>query len=291
MRSMTGFGRGECRHGGFRLTIEVASVNRKQADVAINLPRELEALEPRVREAAAAVVARGRLNVAVTMRRDAGRPPPVKLDESLARAYVRGIEKMRRDLKLAGEVTLDAVLRCPGVLRAGDSELDPSALWPSMDKALRSALDGLLKMREKEGFHLAKDLGRRLDELRREMTEIGRLAPAMVERHRKQLHERIRQSGVAVPLDDERLLKEVAFFADRSDVTEELTRLESHLEQFRESLRKREPVGRTLEFLTQEIHREVNTIGSKSGDAAISRHVVAMKGEVEKIREQVQNIE
>jgi uncharacterized protein (TIGR00255 family) len=167
----------------------------------------------------------------------------------------------------------------------------PNAIWPALEEALDGALRELIKMREKEGKHLAKDLIRRLKVVRQELKEVRKKHPALVEKYRESLLERISKAGLNLSPNDDRLVREIAFFADRSDVSEELTRLESHLAQFAHHLRKEEPVGRTLEFITQEISRELNTLGAKAGDADISRHVVACKAEVEKIREQIQNLE
>ena len=176
-------------------------------------------------------------------------------------------------------------------MRSPERSVDAAEAWPVLQQALAAALAELIKMREREGKHLAKDLIHRLKVLRKEIKEVRALYPDVVKKYRSALLERIEKAGLNLPVDDERLLKEVSFFADRSDVSEELTRLESHLAQFAHHLRKNEPVGRTLEFITQEIFRELNTLGAKSNAAAISQHVVACKSELEKIREQIQNLE
>jgi uncharacterized protein (TIGR00255 family) len=177
------------------------------------------------------------------------------------------------------------------VLRAPEELISPEEAWPQIESALHEALKDLVKMREKEGKNLAKDLIKRLKLVRQWLRKIRLLHPSVVRKHRQTLHERIQRAGVDLPLDDERLTKEVIFFADKSDVSEELTRLDSHLAQFAHHLRKNEPVGRTLDFITQEIYREFNTLGAKANDAEISQLVVTCKGEMEKIREQIQNIE
>ena len=159
-------------------------------------------------------------------------------------------------------------------------------------KALRKALAGLVKMREREGGHLVKDLRKRIDVLRQCVGRIQRKSPEVVKRYQEQLRERIKNAGLEIPgVDDERLLKEIVYFADRSDISEELTRLQSHFQQFDDCVKSQEPVGRTLDFLAQEMNREVNTIGSKANDSLISREVVTLKAELEKFREQVQNVE
>jgi len=290
MRSMTGYGRGEHSQGGFKFTVELNSVNRKQSDIAIKLPTEFEELEPRIRDEINTQIARGRINAFVVYHRSEA-SEHVELDMTLAKAYLRAIHKLQKETNLEGPLTLDTLLRAPGVLKLAEAELDIEAVWPGVENALRKALAQLVKMREKEGKHLAADLAARLETLATGVAEIRQLAPAAVTRYREQLHARIKEAGLDLPLDDERLVKEVVFFADRSDISEELTRLESHLRQFRDGLKSAEPVGRTLDFLAQEMNREINTIGSKANAAEISQVVVRLKAELEKIREQVQNIE
>lgn len=292
MRSMTGYGHGEASANGVKVTVELNSVNRKQSDISILLPKELAELEPRIRDEINAVLSRGKINVVVTWHRSAGGVSErVQLDEALARAYVGAIRRLQRRLGLSGEVTVETILRAPGVLQLRETDVDAGRLWPLVETALRRALAGVVRMREREGKHLATDLAKRLRWMEREVAGIRKLAPQMVQRYREQLQARIAAAGVPVPLDDERLTREVVFYADRCDIAEELTRLQSHFAQFREALRRNEPVGRTLDFLTQEMNREINTIGSKANAAEISRRVVQVKAELEKIREQVQNIE
>ncbi len=291
MRSMTGYGRGESDRGGAKISVEVNSVNRKQSDIVINLPRELSALEPRVRQVVSERVARGRTNVVVAFDPNAQNARTLALDRTLARSYHDGMRALQKELGVTGEITIGMILQAPGVLRFAEDGLVPNEIWPALAEALGDALGELIKMRSREGKHLAKDLIRRLKVLRQELKEVGKKHPALAEKYRATLLERIGKAGLELQPNDDRLVKEIAFFADRSDVSEELTRLESHLAQFAHHLRKEEPVGRTLEFITQEISRELNTLGAKAGDAEISRHVVACKAEVEKIREQIQNLE
>jgi uncharacterized protein (TIGR00255 family) len=289
---MTGYGRGECARGGFKFTVELNSVNRRQSDIAINLPKEMIELEPRIRDEINAQISRGRVNAVVAYHRSAGKAgEQVELDTALAKAYLRAIEKLQKETKLNGSVTLDTVLRAPGVLSLAEPAMRVEQVWPGVQSALRAALAGLVRMREKEGKHLAKDLAGRLDVLAAGAERIRAIAPDTVRRYREQLHARVKEAGLNLPANDERLLKEVVLFADRCDITEELTRLQSHLNQFRDQLAASEPVGRTLDFLTQEMNRELNTIGSKANAVEISQEIVTMKAELEKIREQVQNIE
>jgi uncharacterized protein (TIGR00255 family) len=289
---MTGYGRGECARGGFKFSVELNSINRKQSDIAINLPKELVELEPRIRDGINAQLSRGRINAVVAYHRSAAQAAEqVELDEPLALAYLKAIQRLQKKTKLTGAITLDTILRAPGVLKLAEAELDADALWPSVETALNQALAQLVKMREKEGRFLAEDLRHRLDLLAAGVARIRAVAPDTIKRYREQLQARIREAGLEVPLEDERLLKEVVFFADRCDITEELTRLDSHFQQFRDGLNATTPVGRTLDFLSQEMNRELNTIGSKANAAEISQEIVKLKAELEKIREQVQNIE
>ena len=290
MRSMTGYGRGDADYAGAKFSVELNSVNRKQSDIVVNLPRDLAGLEPRIRQAINEKISRGRLNVAIVLHQGAN-GAALALDTALARSYHEAMLTLQKQLSAPGEITIGTILQAPGVMRSPEQSIDADEAWPVVQRALTTALNELIKMREREGKHLAKDLIHRLKTLRKEIKEIRALYPDVVKKYRAVLRERLEKAGLDLALDDERLLKEVTIFADRSDISEELTRLESHLAQFAHHLRKNEPVGRTLEFITQEIFRELNTLGAKSNDADISRHVVACKSELEKIREQIQNLE
>ena len=214
------------------------------------------------------------------------------MNAALARAYARELNRLAKELKLAGPVTLETLVRAPGVLQTDEELSDAESFWPAVAKALRKALTALVKMREREGTHLAKDLQKRMAVVARSVERVQKQAPEALKRYQEQLRERIKNAGLEMPdVDDERLLKEIVYFADRSDISEELTRLDSHFQQFDDCVKSKEPVGRTLDFLAQEMNREVNTIGSKANDSLISREVVTLKAELEKFREQVQNVE
>ncbi len=288
---MTGYGRGQSAFNGTKFSVELNSVNRKQSDVTVSLPRELAELEPRVRDVINAHVSRGRLNVVVTFHNSAAASPKATLDTTLARTYYRAMVDLQKELDASGEISIETVLRAPGVLRQPEETLKIDDAWGHVETALNDALSDLIKMREREGKHLAKDMIKRLKLVRQSLRKIHQLHPGVVKKYRQALHERVQRAGLEIAPDDDRLVKEVIFFADKSDISEELTRLESHLAQFAHTLRKTEPVGRTLDFITQEIYREFNTLGAKANDAEISQHVVTCKAEMEKIREQIQNIE
>jgi uncharacterized protein (TIGR00255 family) len=293
MKSMTGYGRGECSQHGFKITVELSSVNRKQSEISVALPRELEVLEAQIRDVINRSIARGRLTARVTLHAAEGQTSArVRLNAPLARAYVRELNRLAKELKLAGPITLDLLARAPGVFETDEELADAEDFWPAVEKALAQALGTLLKMREREGAHLARDLSTRVAIMRKSSAEIQKHAPQVQKRYREQLLQRLKTAGLEAPVaDDERLIKEIVYFADRSDITEELTRLQSHFQQFDDCLGSREPVGRTLDFLAQEMNREINTVGSKANDSRISRAVVTLKAELEKFREQAQNVE
>lgn len=290
---MTGYGRGDASQDGFKVTVELSSVNRKQSEITVALPPEMETLEAQIRDLVNRFIARGRLTVRVSLHSGESKlSARMHLNVPLAKAYARELTRLAKQLNLPSPVTLDHLARAPGVFQTDEQLATVEDFWPSVEKALRKAMAGMLEMREREGEHLAKDLERRIDIMRKAVTKIQKHAPKVAERYRQQLIERIKAAGIEAPgVEDDRLLKEVVYFADRSDITEELTRLQSHFKQFDESRKSKEPVGRMLDFLAQEMNREINTIGSKANDSLISREVVTLKAELERFREQVQNVE
>lgn len=293
MKSMTGYGRGESSQDGLKVTVELSSVNRKQAEISISLPRELEMLEAPIRDAINQRIARGRITCRVSLQAAGGNGTGrVRVNQALAKAYAAELRQLARALKLKATVSLDLVVRAPGVIETESAVSDAEAFWPAVQKSLEQALGALVKMRGREGQTLRKDLCERIDTLREAVARVAKHAPAVQERYREGLLARCQAAGLGdLALDEERILKEIVLFADRSDISEELTRLQSHFRQFDDCLKLAEPVGRTLDFLAQEMNREINTIGSKANDSAISREVVLLKTELEKFREQAQNIE
>src|SRR2546422_8466966 len=209
MKSMTGYGRGECAQSGFKITVELNSVNRKQSEIAVYLPRELEALESRIRDDINRRIARGRLTVKVSMHVANGSwPGRVKLNAALARAYARELNRLAKELKLAGPVTLETLVRAPGVLQTDEELTDAETFWPAVAKALQTALAALVKMREREGTHLAKDLQKRRAVVARSVERVHKQAPEVVKHYQEQLRERVKNAGVEMPnVGDERLLK------------------------------------------------------------------------------------
>ena len=291
MKSMTGFGRGEAVSAGWRFGIEVTSVNRKQAEIVISLPREWQEHEIPLRHLVAARVSRGRVTVNTKVERVRGPQGRLRVDLDLARAYSAALGQIAR--AVGGKVGLEAseLLRAPGVFALEETVPQSPGVWASLETAAQRALDAFEKSRRAEGRALRKELEARLKSLRSIHAHILKRAPDVVVHHRAALLRRLAAADLPLPLDDERLLREVALFADRSDISEELARFSSHLVQFAQTMKNGEPAGRPLDFLCQELHRELNTTGAKAGNAAIAHLVVAGKTEVEKLREQVQNIE
>ena len=294
MKSMTGYGHGEHVSEGSRVVIEIRSLNRKQAEVMLSLPRELESLETRVRDAVNRVVARGRCDVRISFEPPSGQSTN-RINRALAAAYAAEWSSVAAELGISGPAavpSLDLLARCPGVIQTESTAFDPDRAWPWVETALAQALHAFDAMRRREGDALSADLLSRIELLRGSLGRVAEAAPEVVARHREQLLLRIRAAGLeGISSEDERLLKEVVLFADRCDISEEIARLRSHFDQFLDCSRSKDAVGRKLDFLAQEMNREINTIGSKANDARIATEVVAMKTELERFREQAQNIE
>lgn len=295
MKSMTGYGRGESSADGARVVVELKAVNRKQSEVVVMLPDDCEPLEARIRDAVARVVSRGRCEVRVSLDVPEGEAAGRRIDREVVQAYAREWSEVAAALGLpdeAAQVNLELLARCPGVFQARTRVLEPETVWPAASVALSAALAALDSMRHREGEALERDLEARITLIRSALDRVRLLAPEVPVRYRQLLMQRLQSAGLeGVSLDDERILKELVVFADRSDISEEIARLESHFQQYEDCRRSREAVGRKLDFLAQEFHREINTMGSKANDARIAAEVVLMKTELERFREQVQNIE
>jgi uncharacterized protein (TIGR00255 family) len=294
MRSMTGYGRATRPLANFQVRVELSGVNRRGLEIALQLPREWAVLEPRARETLQAQLARGRVQANLTCQSEtngAGGAPV--LDVATAQAFHQAATKLQHELGLSGDIPLATVLAAPGVMRPADFAAPPDgeAAWPVLQETIKEALHSFVAMRADEGRRIAEELRGRIGALGKWAAEIEVLHPGVAQKYREALIERLQRAKIEVAPDDDRLAKEIALFADRSDISEELARLRGHLEQFRKLAGEEGAVGRTLDFLTQEMARECNTLGVKCNDLAISRLVVACKAEVEKIREQVQNVE
>jgi uncharacterized protein (TIGR00255 family) len=290
MHSMTGYGRSQLSKNGIQVSVEVQSVNKRQTEILINLPSTLASLENEIRSTVARTLSRGRILATVSVSGPASQAQPA-LDHHLANLYLRRFKQLQKRLKLPGEISIETILRSPGVVALPDQASVDASARSMIDAALETALEQLVKMRGREGANLYRDLIRRIKSILRDIAEIRRRRPEAVKRYREILLERIKKFDLEKTENDDRLTKEVALFAERCDFSEEITRIESHLGQFMEIAGKQEPVGRTLEFISQEIGRELNTLSAKANDAEISQIIVQCKAELEKIREQIQNVE
>jgi uncharacterized protein (TIGR00255 family) len=292
VRSMTGFGRGTCNENGKEFTVEIKSVNHRYIDFYIKLPRQIAYLEERVREVVAKSLFRGKVDIFISFEDRSDDSKSVMLDEALAGAYIQAVEKLKDKYGLKDDLSLSLVSRFPDVLRIEKTEDDEEQLWNILNKALDTAVASLIQMREKEGNELRMSLLQKADYMEDIISQITNRSPEVVIEYKQKLENRIKELLNQQTIDENRIAMEVAIFADRCGIDEELVRLGSHLTQLRDILSiKKQPVGRKLDFLVQEINREINTIGSKSNDIIITKNVLELKSETEKIREQIQNME
>lgn len=292
LKSMTGYGVGEASSGDFNLTVQLSSVNRKQLDIRMRLPRELQCLESEVYGVIQKALHRGHVTGEVVLAyKGASRPIQVKVDQPLAEACVAKLRCTAEALDLKDDLQASMLLSIPGIVRFDEAKLDQKNVFPVLSKALAKALKALQAMRSTEGKALQSDLTKRAAMLSKIVASIEKRAPQIAVTYRKELTKRIKLAGLELDTEDLRLQKEVVLFADRSDITEELIRLTSHLKQMEKTLVSVKPAGRKMDFLAQEMFREINTIGSKGNDSIILRDVVVFKTELERVREQVQNIE
>ena len=289
--SMTGYGRGEARGARIALIVEARSLNHRFFETGVKLPRGLTANEPELRRLVQGRITRGRVDVTVTLRRTAAAAPSVRTDVALGLAYARGARALGEAAGVQSEVSVADLLRLPGVVTVEETEEEDGEGAILLKTAAAEALDELCRMRQTEGAALARDLGSHVDALGAWMRAAVALLPAALARIQARLRDRVQAILGETPADPGRLAQEVATWAARSDVAEELARLGSHLAQFRALLSEGGAVGRQLDFLTQELHREVNTIASKADDAELVARVLEARTLVERIREQVQNVE
>lgn len=293
IRSMTGFGRAETAAGGRKLAAEVKSLNHRNLELVVRLPAPLSLMEGEVRKQAGAVVSRGRVEISLQLESDTGTGTAgvLRANMPLVERYAAEAGKIREALGLEDRLTLGMVLGVKDVMIYEEPALGDEELRSSTAEVLGRALEALVAMREKEGEALRQDLLGRIRSVLKWVADIRVRVPRVQEEFQRRFTERVRELMGEMPLDDSRIAQEIAILTEKSDVTEELVRLESHGTQFFEMLEDREPVGRKLDFLLQEMHREINTIGSKSGDVEIARAVIEIKSELAKLREQVQNVE
>ncbi len=289
---MTGFGRASVSEQEFSITVELKTVNNRFLDVNLRLPSELQLLEPRIKKVISDRLARGR--VEVNLQYDRGDDIHFELNRPLITGFLAAMKEMRKEFSLSGEPDLNVIARLPNVVTTRKEE--PSAdFLVTVEKVFADALDDLEEMRTKEGSMLSKELSLRLEEIEKRLPAIEKEAAAVAEEYRIRLTKRIREmlakSDSQMEIDAARLAQEVVYLAERADISEEITRLRAHIEHFRGIVQDDRDVGKRLDFLTQEFNREANTIASKTNNMTIKENALAIKSEIEKIREQVQNVE
>ena len=291
IHSMTGYGKGEARQDDITLTVEIKTVNHRYADISVKLPRTFLSLENGVRKQVAAVVGRGKVDVYVNYELASEAQVVPKLNNDLAVAYHKLFVELAGNLNLQDRISIDHIINQRDVVRVEEAEIDESTLESCLRSATAVALESLLAMRAAEGEETRKDIEDRLNVTETILAQIEQRAPQVPAEWQERLTERLERLQQNVEWDPQRVAQEIAVYTDRCDISEEITRFKSHLIQFRGMLDDQEPVGRRMDFLVQELNREVNTMGSKSNDAELTTAVVTLKSELEKIREQVQNIE
>lgn len=290
IKSMTGFGRGEFSQGASTFSVDVRSVNHRYSDVSVRMPRAMSVLEEKVREYVTEKISRGKVDVYINYN-TFGQNSQVKLDTNLAKAYVDSLNTLKEMFGIRDDISLSLLTRFPDIMALETVEMDMDELWLILKPALEMAFNALVEMRQREGERLKNDLLEKLVNVRGFVANIKEKSYSIVDEYKNKLYDRIKELTKDIPIDENRLLTEVAVFADKSGIDEEIVRLESHMEELQKALNFKGSVGKKLDFIIQEMNREVNTIGSKITDLGILNNVINIKTETEKIREQVQNIE
>ena len=290
MRSMTGYGSGKIQKNGWEVTVDLKTVNHRFLDLSLRLPRNLSFLEQTVREQVGRQIRRGHVDVFLTVTRPAGSASQVECDPELAVLYVQAAALIAAKTDVPNDVTVSRLMQQDGVITLTEAEMDEEAVTAACGEAAAAAAEHIVQMRAQEGVHLKEDLKTHLDAAAALREKICERAPLVVAEYRDKLEARLKQlttDGV----EPQRLAQEVAIIADRCAIDEELARLESHIRQMNQYLEAEDEIGKKMDFLIQEMNREANTIGSKASDAGIAQHVVDLKSEIEKLREQIQNVE
>ena len=288
---MTGYGRGEYAQGDRRVVVEISGVNHRYFDSNIRMPRSIIFFEEDIRKYVKNHVSRGKLDLYISYHSEAQEDICISVNETLCGEYVKALRTLQKQFGLIDDISTTAIAKLPDVIQIQKNADDKEQIWAIIQKALQEAVISFNQMREKEGNALKEDLILKSEKIKEIIDGIGERSPLVVDQYKERLHQKMAETIAHLDIDSERLLMEVAIFADRSSIDEELTRLYSHLQQLTSILNETGVVGRKLDFLIQEINREANTVGSKSSDQMITQYVVELKSEIEKIREQVQNIE
>ncbi len=293
IRSMTGYGRVDSVYTGKKLTVEIKSLNHRNLESCVRLPLILTPLEMNVKKRVAERISRGRVEVNIRIESDPSTNGGDRLEANrpLLNSYYALLTSLKESFNLSDDITLDTLIGLKGSIYTAETEIDPEGIWVTVEKILDDCLDSLIQMKETEGKLLYEDFTTRLETITTAIGTVKERVPEVLSNYRDRLAMRIRELTEDTGCDESRLIQEVAIMAEKSDITEEIVRLESHVKQFGTMLDSKEAIGRKMDFLLQEMHREINTIGSKSSDLAISGTVIEIKTELAKLREQVQNIE
>lgn len=291
MKSMTGFGRGKFKNDKYECLIEIKTINHRYKDFFIYGPRYLNSIENRIKELVSTYIARGRIEIFIQVEMLSQKEKDIKLDSVLAKEYYRILKKLKGIIpSIQEDINLSLIAQFPEIIKVQENDYNVEELWGCLKLALQQALIELNSTREKEAENLKKDLSIRCDKIEEKVKLIEQLAPEIEKEYKKRLTQKIIEYTQSIEIDHQRIMTEVAIFADKSNITEEIIRLFSHIQQFKNTLNQ-ESIGRKLDFIIQEMNREINTIGSKANCYVISSEVVEIKSELEKIREQIQNIE
>ncbi|ADL12963.1 YicC/YloC family endoribonuclease [Acetohalobium arabaticum] len=293
LRSMTGYSQAQVEIEGYEIIVEIKSVNHKYQKIYLHIPDHFSPLEPKLKEIIKSRVGRGKVNYNLEIKNKEEAEVKVSINQTTATEYIDSLKRLKDKFDLTGELNINLLTQFDDILEVEEIKQNVEGLWPEIKEATKEALVDFIEMREKEGNKLLADLAARAESIESLIEKIEDRIPEMVDKYKAKLEDRLEELLTDAEVNEERLANEVVIMADKSDVTEELVRLKSHIEQFEETLELdvAEPVGRKLDFIAQEMHREINTVGSKINDSEISNYVIDLKSEVDKIREQVRNVE
>lgn len=290
IKSMTGFGRGKYENEGRTYTVEIKSVNHKYSDINVRLPRFLNNVEDKIRKRVAEVISRGKIDIFVSFENYSNKGTTIRINKDLAKEYIRELKELAEEADLRFDLNVIDVSKFPEILKLEDEDND-ELIGQEVMIALDDALGKFVSMREIEGEKLVEDIERRIYLIQEKVSEVTKFSSTLVEEYMARLQTRVNELLAPGVVDEARLMQEIVIFSDKSSIEEELTRLKSHISQFLELIKQSSPIGKKIDFLIQEINREVNTIGSKANSLDITNKVIEIKTEVENIREQIQNIE
>lgn len=290
MKSMTGFGRAKFENDGRMYNIEIKSVNHRYCDISVKLPRSISYLEEKIKKEMISNISRGKVDILVTFENNSAKGKNIKINKELARIYIEELKQLANENGINDNIPVTEISKFPEVLVIENVE-DEEIIWKEVKNCLEEAINNFIIMRTQEGNKIKEDLEARLNEIKQKVSKISTYSTGLVEEYVVKLETRIKEILKTDIVDKERLNQEIVIYADKCSVEEELTRLESHITQFKKILKEDIPVGKKIDFLIQEMNREINTIGSKSGSLDITNLVIEVKTELEDIREQIQNIE